>query len=482
MRRKKKKFNKKKHENITREQILKFTNYIPLHDNFVQSDLDLNSWIKSKKYRFKTNKQQFNFIEPKKTLTDIKENNKIYFYKCIKIIIYPSERDKIILQEMIKAYNKLYNMCIKYFNTCIYNKKILITELDDILRMIEYDKLNNTHMIKYYYICNYMTIRTHILNNDKINIMKEFKDKTGKNINSHMLDDAIKCACAMLKSALSNLQSGHIKHFKLRYIKETKNTHVIGLEKTTINKDGNKICGSILNDIILNNSKFNYTSIKCDFKIHYNKLIDRYTLLIPQLEYKTNNTNENTYISCDPGYKTLLTGITNNKKIEIGTNLQKFLSNNVKHQENIKEYLKKNNTNKLINKLKELKIRQQNKLEDAYWKISNYLTKNYKYIICGKWNSSTRLTNNISSQLDKEMKAICFYKLIQKLQYKCNANGNIFILTNEAYTTKLCSNCGTYKDIGISRIYNCNNCNRTYDRDFNSSKNILCKSIESIKV
>ena len=53
-----------------------------------------------------------------------------------------------------------------------------------------------------------------------------------------------------------------------------------------------------------------------------------------------------------------------------------------------------------------------------------------------------------------------------------------FRLVDESYTSKVCSNCGSCNDkLGRSKIYNCNNCNKIFDRDFNACRNIFMKSM-----
>ena len=48
------------------------------------------------------------------------------------------------------------------------------------------------------------------------------------NIPAHILNNTIKKACSMMKSALTNYYNGTIKHFRVRYIKKTKsNVHII---------------------------------------------------------------------------------------------------------------------------------------------------------------------------------------------------------------------------------------------------------------
>jgi putative transposase len=70
-----------------------------------------------------------------------------------------------------------------------------------------------------------------------------------------------------------------------------------------------------------------------------------------------------------------------------------------------------------------------------------------------------------------------YYNFLQRLKYKCKLyNKNLYII-DEAYTSKICSNCcNEHENLGSSKIFNCNNCNLKIDRDFNGCRNILLKS------
>jgi putative transposase len=50
---------------------------------------------------------------------------------------------------------------------------------------------------------------------------------------------------------------------------------------------------------------------------------------------------------------------------------------------------------------------------------------------------------------------------------------------DEAYTTKICSNCGQQNFVGVSKIYRCSNsdCSYTADRDMNAAKNIMLRGL-----
>jgi len=139
-------------------------------------------------------------------------------------------------------------------------------------------------------------------------------------------------------SCLTNLKNGHIKHFRLRYLKCTKDSKCIKIEKDFISKSGLTFCPTVFKEpFCLKRQKngkledFSLKEIKCDFLIHYNKKTNSFTLLNP-IKTKPEELHKNKdTLSLDPGILTFQTGYSTNKCIEIGTNLQN----------KIRKYLKK---------------------------------------------------------------------------------------------------------------------------------------------
>ncbi|WP_225624106.1 zinc ribbon domain-containing protein [Thermoanaerobacterium thermosaccharolyticum] len=59
------------------------------------------------------------------------------------------------------------------------------------------------------------------------------------------------------------------------------------------------------------------------------------------------------------------------------------------------------------------------------------------------------------------------------LTYKAKLHDINIVYIDEAYTSKICSNCGNMKDMNLSkRVYKCK-CGMELDRDINSSINIF---------
>ncbi len=299
----------------------------------------------------------------------------------------------------------------------------------------------------------------------------------------HILDGAIKLACTSYKSAISNLRNKNIKHFRIRYLKQTKKSKILDVELQYFSKKYNSFCQNVLGKHMKTDG-FDLSEIRTnslyghDCKLHYNINSNRFTLFIPIKEKSLKN-NKKDFISIDPGVRTFITGISSKHNINIGTNISNV----------IKSYIYKidNNANKDIPK--RIKSRYErtyykkidNLMIDVHWKIISYLTSNYNTIFIGNWstkNIGLKNTSTIGKLTKRIASMLSFYKFKMRLRYKCAKNKVNLYEIHEGYTSRLCSICGwDNKKLGSSKIYNCIICKNKIDRDINGARNILFKGL-----
>ena len=77
--------------------------------------------------------------------------------------------------------------------------------------------------------------------------------------------------------------------------------------------------------------------------------------------------------------------------------------------------------------------------------------------------------------LAKSVQEECFSKFIFQMKYKCERNGIEFIQVDRFFpSSKLCHKCGNIKKkLKLSeRVYVCEECGFTIDRDFNAALNL----------
>jgi len=451
--------------------LLKHANNIPIFNNLDTYDtecINTGSWFSS----YKCNSPIKYSMKPEKT--DRLANSD---YKMIKVDMILNATHKMILKNWFKACTLIYNETLNYIKTTFPFTKNAITK-----KMI----IGQKDFYNSYSIRNKMK-------EIKNKIQKDFsfvidKDKTiskKKNIKCaidiHTLDKTIFQLTQNIKSAVSNVKNGNFKFFRMKYWKYTRPSQTIELEKSKI-KDG-IFCKNIFKDLpkiafMYNNQTFDLSQIECDFKINYNSITDKYTLMVPmKTEYTLTERNDNIVV-LDPGLRTFMTGISNTEYLSIGNDIHSKIKtslyrlNKIKNNKYIPDKIKKKNE-RLINRKIEYKV------DEMHWKIIDYLTRNYSAIFLGDMSAKS-IVKKSSSVLSKVAKVAClrmkFYEFRLRLMYKCSVRNIKFKLMDEFYTSKTCSVCGNYNDTLKGEIeYHCKKCETKIHRDINGCRNIYMK-------
>lgn len=407
-----------------------------------------NSWFKieesDEQHNISFNTEQQYYYDDNDT--DIMKSKQV-------ILILNSEQKKII-NSWLNTYAKVYNETLKYIKKSYENTKKLML--------------------------NWMKVRQEI-KQERDNIISKYSLSKNKKIQVHDADNAIKEACKNYKAAITNYKKCNIKYFRMRYWKQNKMKKIMGLESNNF-KSGS-IRKKILGDVkgYYNGKKIKFSDINKDCKLSYDKLLNRYTLYVPEKADINNNiTNRNKVISLDPGIRTFMTGISEKKAIKIGDGVTEKLKRILRRKDNIMknkeipQKIKKKNE-RLCNK----KI--YNLTNDLHWQSLNYLTKNYENIFIGNMSTKEIISND--KNLEKITKrlgcALRLYEFRMRLKYKCSITNTKYKIVNESYTSKTCSICGNIKnDLGGLKLYSCENCGLKIDRDVNGARNIYLRNIK----
>jgi len=384
--------------------------------------------------------------------------------KCEKIKMYPTELQRTLLLNWMYAYNRMYNETLKLFKKNRFNKTSMTLDW----KRIRTDYLKD--------------IKKEILNKSKINIKTNNKKKINTSVNGHILDFAIQDACAKYKSCLTNLRNGNIKYFRLRYLKQSKDTMVIKIEKAFINNKKNTFCSTVFQEAFNFQDNFQLKDIKCDFTIHYNRKTDEFQLLNPIKikQEKPHNIRESA--SLDPGIRTFISIFSNSKCVKIGDNL---IDRVLKYTKKI-DKLNSEKCNKKP-KIKKKLIRKyykkiNNIIDDLHWKTINYLTNNFGSVLVGNMSTKSIISNKLDNQLDDNIKRVAqhmsLYKFRQRLAYKCLQKSIGYIDIDEAYTTMTCTKCGYKNDVKKKKQIKCRLCKLNIDRDFAGARNIMLRGTD----
>ena len=134
---------------------------------------------------------------------------------------------------------------------------------------------------------------------------------------------------------------------------------------------------------------------------------------------------------------------------------------------------KKGSENRVKAKKRVAKVHRniQRQRDDFSHKISRKLVENHDLIVFEDLNIAGMVKNH---HLAKSIEDASWNRIIQYTGYKAESAGAMVVLVDPMYTSRKCSVCGSIKhDLELSdRIYHCDACGLTIDRDLNAAINI----------
>lgn len=153
--------------------------------------------------------------------------------------------------------------------------------------------------------------------------------------------------------------------------------------------------------------------------------------------------------------------------------LQRKLSNKYEMNKDGNICIKTNNIKKLERQIRLIDRTLSNIRNTYIHQVTYDLVKTKpNCIVIEDLNVSGMLKNK---HLNKSIQKQCFYKFRQYLTYKCKFYGSKLVVADRFYpSSKICSCCGSRKKfLSLSqRVYNCNECGVSIDRDLNASINL----------
>ena len=210
----------------------------------------------------------------------------------------------------------------------------------------------------------------------------------------------------------------NIKTFTIKDLNIDKNRYNLVLEPANFSSKINGFCVKELGEMKSQRpliKLFTSNSI-----LQYNKNSKKYYIISPfpyDFEYSSNREQ---YCGIDMGIRTFATVYSNNKTIEIGTNLTPKIDLYNKRMDKIKS----DKDNNILTEIKYKKIlnkygdRMRNRINDLHKKVSVYLCKNFENIFLGKISTRNIISNdksNLSDVNKRRMQVLSFYKFRERI-------------------------------------------------------------------
>lgn len=353
-------------------------------------------------------------------------------YKRLKVKLYPTHKQKEMLENHFSAYRFCYNLCLEYKSTLWSYHKKNVSGYDMAKEILDIRK-----DYEWLYNCKAECLRESAINVDKS--YKEFfkgkgfpKYKSKRSVQSFFVHQNILC-----KQQKITFYRFRIKFKTSEYYCNLLESHKI--KKCTFKKD---LSGDYWATLLINTEE---------------------NFVLPE------TTNE---IGIDLGIKDLV--ITSEGE---AFENKKYLQNSYYKLRKLQRQHAKTkkggkNREKIRIKIAKLHRKILRQKEHYYHQITNQLLRENQMIYCENLSAKNMMKNH---KLARSISDVSWGLLLQMLEYKANWYGRKIIKIDKWFpSSKTCSNCGDVKEeLSLSeRVFICM-CGTSLDRDHNAALNIL---------
>lgn len=407
-----------------------------------------------------------------------------------KIRIFPNDAQHQLFAQCLGTTRFIYNQGVDFINKEFEEQKAKLYALAKEGCIKCKKELHNTFFCKKHRNCkipwklttSHIGIRNAVLINDA-DLPEDLKWQSDIPYDTRQLP--LKSLAANYKSARSNYKNGHINGFKLGFKSKKDKSQVFFSDKRALKDFGifktrlKKSCK------IRTRKRYDkYKSYKPTNDFIVMKKSHKYYILLTKTKDTTYQKAKYNTVALDPGVRTFETFYSPDGLVgKLGDGLNIQIRKLHEQEDKLLSLITKTTGRKKRNlKRRVEKIRDKAKaiVNDQHWKICAFLCEYFENIIIpqfGVKDMSKKEGRNISKRITREMLSLSHGVFLEKLKYKCSENQrNLYIVTEE-YTTKTCGCCGTIKEVGSSKVYNCETCGTVIDRDYNGARNIYLKAL-----
>ncbi|EIE9550196.1 transposase [Campylobacter coli] len=285
-----------------------------------------------------------------------------------------------------------------------------------------------------------------------------------------------------------DLKQGKVSYPKFKKKKDNFGSYYIGGDQAII-KDEKYLKVPNLGLVKMReNLRFNSKINSATISQKGDKYFASFSVEIPQDEFiKTHKIKENKggILGIDMGLKSFVS-LSNGLSINAPKPLNKLkrVSRQLSKKQHPKakgdKTKKSNNYLKQNLKLRKIHTKIANMRNDFLHKLTSILANHYKYFCVESLNVQGMMKNH---NLARSISDVSFFEFKRMLAYKSAYRGNEVIEADRFYpSSKTCHCCGYKKEfLTLSeRIFQCENCGITIDRDYNASLNLKRYAINNI--
>ena len=402
------------------------------------------------------------------------------FTRCETVSIHFTEKQKKIAYHWVTQCTKMYNYARRLINKMAL-QECSDYELQDGLPIYREDLPLPS--------VSFPTLRS-MLKKKTTRLSEKSKRKMGNGkkdgyVRIHTLNLAVKQACANYDTCCTNLEKGHLRSFTLPPLVD-KPSQVLTIEKGKFSCNG--FFTPVFKKIRATREQgghrlpYQWDKDSRSSTLRYHRETGKWNLYVPQeKEIPTPITGRHESVALDPGYRTLLSGYSNDHGLAIGDGIMDVVKDWERRVKSIQHSKKmgwgNNSRGRRALRLANLKL--EHRVDDMHWKVAGYLTDHYDQIVLGDMSPVSIISKRgvLKPQYKSRLVKIRYGKFRERLAFKCHQKSVGFKIVDEFFTTRACTACGYVREKFSGKTYHCRECGHHTDRDINAARNIYLRHL-----
>lgn len=327
-----------------------------------------------------------------------------------------------------------------------------------------------------------------IKSNEKLQKIKKIKP-----VPFDTLSDELFTFCTNLSSNYTKVENKQQTHFSMHRRDYDRNYRTIMIPKKSLTEKGifSRILGNMSNTLNLEIKKLiQENKIQRNCRLAYDKILDKFTILVPIYNDKKIVEGREKFAALDPGVTVFQAFYGENSCGTIGEGIKDLILKFREKISKIQSILDKNknrkgkkikNKKKLRKRKYKLEKKLQNIVKDMHNKTALFLCKNYDKVLIPSFNTQDMVSaRTLGRRVNYSLCKLSQFKFKQHIKTKSEQYGCKIYEVTEEYTSQCCGRCGK-----VSKHYNerekiCCICGTRINRDLNGSRNIFIRNYKNI--
>ncbi|MCS6782275.1 MAG: transposase [Gloeomargarita sp. SKYG98] len=226
----------------------------------------------------------------------------------------------------------------------------------------------------------------------------------------------------------------------------------------------------------------------CPYGTKLMRIKDRWYAIFPEPVHVSHSQTDKV-VALDPGVRAFFTGFDGNAFIDIARGDFGRIARLCHRLDQLMSRMSKachKQRRRMRMAAFRMRERIRNLVDECHKKVAHWLTTNYRVIFLPTFESASlvaRKARKFGSKTARALLTWAHYRFKQFLKFQASKRGVVVVDVSEAYTSKICVNCGhIHNHLGGAKDFVCPSCHHKLPRDWQGALGIMLRALRDTAV